>query len=317
MSDWYKREPSKFIGGVVGLGAEAIGAYAVILDLIYQHDGPIQNDPRWIGGILGCSMRKTASLIERLVEAGKIDVRDGKISNRKAEQVIESRVSFSRERAESGSKGGRNSHETSARGARDEQNKGDVKRKNNDLAEAELPLEREEREERKKDSSDEEKAIEEYQRIAEQVGLTKIVKLTDKRKSHLRARLAEFGLDGWTRALRSIPASDFLSGRAGRGWKPDFDWLVNPNNFAKVIEGKYAGPGSAPAAIPAGGNGQARPGEYQARDPADFDLDDWTVRIRLYRQNGKWAETWGPRPPAEGDISDLARGYLQRHRRAA
>ncbi len=62
---------------------------------------------------------------------------------------------------------------------------------------------------------------------------------------------------------------------------------------------------------------QSRPGEYQARDPADFDLDDWTVRIRLYRQNGKWAETWGPRPPAEGDIADLARTYLQRHRRAA
>lgn len=62
---------------------------------------------------------------------------------------------------------------------------------------------------------------------------------------------------------------------------------------------------------------QARPGEYQARDPADFDLDDWVVRIRLHRKNGKWAETWGPRPPAEGDIAELARGYLQRHRRAA
>ena len=74
---------------------------------------------------------------------------------------------------------------------------------------------------------------------------------------------------------------------------------------------------SLQASSPAGGNGQARPGEYQARDPADFDLEDWTVRIKLYRQNGKWAETWGPRPPAEGDIAELARGYLAKHRRAA
>lgn len=74
---------------------------------------------------------------------------------------------------------------------------------------------------------------------------------------------------------------------------------------------------SSQASSPATGNGQARPGEYQARDPADFDLEDWSIRIRLYRQNGKWAEMWGPRPPAEGNIADIARTYLQRHRRAA
>src|SRR5690606_9838726 len=112
MSGWYKRDPSKFIGGVVGLGPDAIGAYAIIIDLIYQHDGPIPDDAAWIGGILGCSSRKAKSLIDRLVEAGKLHRIEGKLSNEKAEEVIVSRSNLSRERAEHGAKGGRTTRET-------------------------------------------------------------------------------------------------------------------------------------------------------------------------------------------------------------
>lgn len=72
MSSWYKREPSKFIGGVVGLGPDVIGAYTIILDLIYQNDGPVADDARYLGGILGCSSRKAASLVARLVEVGNV-----------------------------------------------------------------------------------------------------------------------------------------------------------------------------------------------------------------------------------------------------
>jgi hypothetical protein len=26
----------------------------------------------------------------------------------------------------------------------------------------------------------------------------------------------------------------------GRTWKPDLEWIINANNFAKIIDGKYA-----------------------------------------------------------------------------
>jgi DNA-binding Lrp family transcriptional regulator len=157
-------------------------------------------------------------------------------------------------------------------------------------------------------------ALAEYQRIAEQVGLPKVAKLTDKRKSHLRERLADFGLAGWIGALRSIPSSWLLTGQGDRGWKPDFDWLVNPTNLAKVIEGKYAGKGGV-----AGANGPrpAAPGEYQARDPADFDREDWRIRIAQQRTKGLWSELWRRPPPPDMPINEAVALKFEEFRRRA
>lgn len=176
MNGWYKRDPSKFIGGVVGLGPDVIGAYAIIIDLIYQHDGPIIDDAAWIGGILGCSSRKAKSLIDCLVDAGKLQRNDGKIRNERADEVIVSRSNLSRERAEHGAKGGRNIRETSVKQSRTtretsvKQSRSDdeieyVSSKINELDEAKLSLDRErdrkkEREERK--TGDTEKGFDDF-----------------------------------------------------------------------------------------------------------------------------------------------------------
>ena len=34
-------------------------------------------------------------------------------------------------------------------------------------------------------------------------------------------------------------ASDFLKGENKKNWHADFDWLMQPNNFNKVLEHKY------------------------------------------------------------------------------
>ena len=36
--------------------------------------------------------------------------------------------------------------------------------------------------------------------------------------------------------------SDFLSGRKkdGRSWHATFDWIIEPSNFTKILEGNYA-----------------------------------------------------------------------------
>lgn len=72
--DWYKRFPRLFLDGVQGLGPEAIGAYAVLLDLIYARGGYSRRDDRHLAGILGCSVRKARALTDALIEAGKVDV---------------------------------------------------------------------------------------------------------------------------------------------------------------------------------------------------------------------------------------------------
>lgn len=39
--------------------------------------------------------------------------------------------------------------------------------------------------------------------------------------------------------FRREEASDYLTGRTSRGYKTDFNWLIRPENVAKVLSGKY------------------------------------------------------------------------------
>ena len=74
------------------------------------------------------------------------------------------------------------------------------------------------------------------------------------RKSHLQARWRERwkagkyasqtdGVAYWTRLFRHVRTCDWLMGRVtgrdGRAFKASLGWLVRPENFAKLIEGRY------------------------------------------------------------------------------
>lgn len=69
-----------------------------------------------------------------------------------------------------------------------------------------------------------------------------------KRSGYLQARWREDkkhqSLDFWRWYFESVRESKFLTGQvASKDGRPlfraDLEWLLNPNNFAKVIEGKY------------------------------------------------------------------------------
>lgn len=67
----------------------------------------------------------------------------------------------------------------------------------------------------------------------------KVTKLTDTRKRHLKSRFNDHGLDSIKQVFTMASKSPFLTGENERGWMADFDWLIKPSNFQKVIEGKY------------------------------------------------------------------------------
>ncbi len=70
---------------------------------------------------------------------------------------------------------------------------------------------------------------------------------TEQRQANLRTRWREDikrqSLPYWRRFFTHVAASPFLTGRTpgtnGRPFLPGLDWLVKPENFAKVIEGRY------------------------------------------------------------------------------
>lgn len=88
---WYKREPQAFLRGVQSMGPDLIGAYAVILDILYARGGNMPRDDRHLSGVLGCSIRKARSLTDALIAAGKIQIIDGKIVNERASIEFEMR----------------------------------------------------------------------------------------------------------------------------------------------------------------------------------------------------------------------------------
>ncbi len=63
--------------------------------------------------------------------------------------------------------------------------------------------------------------------------------LTEKRKKAIRARLETHTENDIHAVFLKAAESDFLSGRSGQ-WQANFDWLLNPNNFVKVLEGNYS-----------------------------------------------------------------------------
>jgi len=83
------------------------------------------------------------------------------------------------------------------------------------------------------------KAFDNYVQMASDLKLPIPRKLTEQRKRHLRARLKEHGIEGWNDMLYRLAESNWCLGNNPSGWTADFDWLLGPKNFNKVLDGNY------------------------------------------------------------------------------
>ncbi len=99
---YYKKYPRDFIEGTVGMSLELKGAYSLILDLIYLQSGKLPDDPRYISGLLGCTIRKWNTLRKQLIEMGKIYVNGELLSNYRADNELETQRKLQDKNAESG-----------------------------------------------------------------------------------------------------------------------------------------------------------------------------------------------------------------------
>jgi len=70
--------------------------------------------------------------------------------------------------------------------------------------------------------------------------LTSCEKLTEKRKKHINSLLKEFkNIEKIEDIFKKVAETPFLLGQNDKGWKADFEWLINHNNLLKVLEGRY------------------------------------------------------------------------------
>lgn len=96
---WYKHDPHDFLIGVQGMGPDLIGAYIVILDLIYARGGELTRDDHHLAGVLGCSKRLAKALTDRLIEQGKISEDGSILVNFRAETELKQQRMVSERRS--------------------------------------------------------------------------------------------------------------------------------------------------------------------------------------------------------------------------
>ena len=123
------------------------------------------------------------------------------------------------------------------------------------------------------------KIIDEFHRICK--SYPKVKKITDARKKTLAARWKEYnGLETFVQLFTAAESSSFLKGSSGK-WSATFDWLINPNNMAKVLEGNYRDKGGVSyGGINAGRNGNFGGGAETGggtQKPAQTILPPWAL----------------------------------------
>jgi uncharacterized protein YdaU (DUF1376 family) len=228
---YYKAYPRDFIEGTIGMCFELKGAYRLLLDLIYMQGGDLQDDPRYIAGTLGCSVRAWTGYRARLVETGKIVIQNGIISNFRANLEMDKLKMMQEKQRENGSKPKKNNDITKATAE---------PRLNHTEPEPEPERKREANASHQKRGIDLTEALTIFNGAAARQGWPQVKKMTPARQTALRARLADAeGMDGWAAAVRRAEASDFLSGRTERAFRLTFDFLTGQQNFTKLTEGNY------------------------------------------------------------------------------
>ena len=70
------------------------------------------------------------------------------------------------------------------------------------------------------------------------VELPKVTKIIDSRKQAITKILDKNSLEELGIVFKNISESDYLNGKIVT-WKADFDWILKPENFIKILENKY------------------------------------------------------------------------------
>jgi hypothetical protein len=81
--------------------------------------------------------------------------------------------------------------------------------------------------------------LEAWQKRMVPLGFPAVAKMTGQRERQLAARLKDSTLEEWQRAMDALERSAFCRGENDRGWRADFDFLLQPKSFTKLLEGAY------------------------------------------------------------------------------
>lgn len=91
---WYHAYPADFFTATQGWDIDLKGPYRLLIDLLNERDRPFPDDPKFVAGILGCSVQRWKKVRAFLLEQGKlIPTEDGEhLTNPRFEREHEERL---------------------------------------------------------------------------------------------------------------------------------------------------------------------------------------------------------------------------------
>ncbi len=263
-----------WIGGVEEITPETEYVYFRLVMFIYQMDGTLKDSDQANARRCRVSTRAYRKHKSKLIDLGKIEVRDGLIWNARCEHEI-NHVKEISTRAKTRSEKRWKAHLKSKLAEKPTENslvlEGKTRRKlalktrenpenANDFNKtmhasshatqhatqhanqgtSEVEYREEVRGPPLTPLGDVEKMVEAWNLLADQTGLARVQKITKPRRVKSAARLRDCGgMEGWMAALEKIRGSPGLLGDNNRGWKADFDFVLQESSFTKLMEGGY------------------------------------------------------------------------------
>lgn len=219
---------AEYLADAAHLSTLEHGAYMLLIMNYWQRAEPLPDNDRKLARLARLTDEQWASIREDMAEF--FDVSDGIWSHKR----IDHELTKAEQKLEAARNAGRASAER-----RSNARSTDAERKFNHK-------EGEREEDKTSPNGDDpppspSAIVDAWQLLAERQGLPGISKMTDKRKASLKARIEEHGIETILKVVATIEDSDFLLGRNDRGWKANFDWLLQPSSMTKLIEGAYHG----------------------------------------------------------------------------
>lgn len=88
-------------------------------------------------------------------------------------------------------------------------------------------------------NQDQQAIVDAWQAMAGRAGLPHIRLMTKAREAALRQRIADVGATVLLEAVTAVERSAFCRGDNDRGWKADFDFILQQKSLAKLLEHGY------------------------------------------------------------------------------
>jgi uncharacterized protein YdaU (DUF1376 family) len=242
-----------YLSATTRLTTEQHGAYVLLL-LDYWKNGPPPNDDAVLAQIARLSPAAWRKAKPALI--GFFDVKDGQLLQKRVEKERQRASDITEERSKAGKVGaakrwqtGKQSNGTSIANAMQ------LAKANGQQIDAPSPSHSSSNEELIASSNEDvsaeptadppekpltkQEVIDAWHERMVPLGFPRIAKMTGDRERKLRARLKDSTLEEWLRAFAALERSAFCRGENDRGWRADFDFLLQPKSFTGLLEGKY------------------------------------------------------------------------------